>query len=86
MEVTISGKDKKLLMKIVALAKRLGLHIDKSFEKEKEQTQNKPNGEELDQLMQEAAARGDLFKSISDPVAWQKEQRKDKILDGREDQ
>ena len=86
MEITISGKDKKLLMKIEALAKRLGLQIDKSFEKEKEQTQNKPNGEELYQLMQEAAARGDLFKSISDPVAWQKEQRKDKVLDGREEQ
>ena len=83
MEITISGKDRKLLEQVETLAKRLGLEINKPLKKEK--TKKKPNGEELYKLMKEAASRGDLFKSIPDPVAWQKEQRKDRVLYGREE-
>ena len=83
MEITISGKDKNLLKQVEAFAKRLGLNINKPLEKEA--AEKKPNGEELYKLMKEAASRGDLFKSIPDPVAWQREQRKDRVLYGREE-
>jgi hypothetical protein len=83
MEITISGKDKKLLQQVEALAQHLGLKIYKPLKKEKRQ--KKANGEELHKLMKEAASRGDLFKSIPEPVEWQREQRKDRILYGREE-
>ncbi|MFN2262051.1 MAG: hypothetical protein ABR595_08320 [Psychroflexus sp.] len=73
MEITISGKDRKLLEQLETLAKRLGLKINKPLKKEK--MQEKTNAENLHKLMKEAASRGDLFKSIPDPVAWQREQR-----------
>lgn len=81
MEITISGKDKKLLLQVEALAKRLGLKIKKTLEKEKKT--KKPNGEELYQLMQEMANSGGI-SSIKDPQKWQREIRKDKKLHGRE--
>lgn len=82
MQITISGKDKTLLKQVENLAKQLGLEINKP----KEKTVKKNNGAELAKLMQEAAKKGDLFKSIPDPVAWQREQRKDRVLYGREEQ
>lgn len=83
MQITISGKDKKLLQQVEDYAKRLGLTIHNRLKKEK--TTKETNAAELYQLMEEAASRGDLFKSIPDPVAWQKEQRKDKLLPNREE-
>jgi len=84
MQITISGKDKKSIQKIEAYAKHLGLDVDKPLKQETKQ--EKLKREELYKLMKEAAAKGDLFKSIPDPVEWQREQRKDKVLYGREEQ
>lgn len=81
MEITISGKDKKLLQQVEALAKRLGLQIKSSIEKDKVEKENK--SEKLYQLMQDMAASGGI-KSIQDPVSWQQEVREDKKLYGRE--
>ena len=81
MEITLSGKEGSI-REIKAHARRLGLKIYEN--KEDEDALEESNSEELYQLMEEAASKGDLFKSISDPVAWQREQRKDRKLYGRD--
>lgn len=81
MEITISGKDKKSIQKVEALAKRLGLQVQNPLSKEKEETKN--NSEELYKLMEEMATSGGIT-SIKDPVKWQREVRKDKKLYGRD--
>ncbi|MBF0220343.1 MAG: hypothetical protein HQL49_12570 [Gammaproteobacteria bacterium] len=43
-----------------------------------------PNGAKIAKLMAEIAARGTAFQDIDDPVAWQREIRKDRPLPGRE--
>lgn len=83
MEITVSGKDKKLLKQVEALARRLGLQIKSSIEKEKMETEKEKKSKKLYQLMQDMAAAGGI-KSITDPVAWQKEVREDRNLYGRE--
>lgn len=83
MQITISGKDKKLLKQVEALAKRLGLDIEKPLNQKTKQ--EKLRREELFKLMKEASAKGDLFQSIPDPVEWQREQRRDRVLYGREE-
>lgn len=80
MEITISGKDKNLLKQVEDLAKKLGLRISKQ-EKAKA-IDYKERSEEIYQLMEEMAAVN-AFSSIKDPVAWQREQRKDRPLPGR---
>lgn len=42
-----------------------------------------PNGTKLARLMAEASKKN-LFSDIKDPVAWQREIRKDRLLPGRE--
>lgn len=81
MEITISGKDKKSIQKVEALAKRLGLQVQTPPSKEKEETKN--NSEELYKLMEEMATSGGIT-SIKNPVKWQREVRKDKKLYGRD--
>lgn len=82
MEITISGKDRKSLKLVEELAKKLGLSI--SPPKKSAKPLNKNNGEELYKLMKEKAKAGGI-KSIKNPVKWQREQRKDKPLYGREE-
>lgn len=83
MEIIISGEDKKLLKQVETLAKKLGLQINKSH-KDKSLKEEKNKSKKLYQLMEEAAVDGGLFSSIDDPVAWQNEIRKDRLLPGRE--
>lgn len=88
MQITISGDDKKLLKHIEALAKHLGLNVEKAFDKKtvkQKEKKSKRNNQELLKLLKEAGSNSDLFQSIEDPVAWQIDQRKDKILKGREE-
>lgn len=80
MEITISGKDKKLMEQVKNLAKKLGLRVTTTKIDTKITPKN--NGEELYKLMREKAASGGI-KSIKDPVAWQREQRKERPLYGR---
>lgn len=82
MEITISGNDRKRLQQVIDLAKKLGLQIYSSTTTKKKE--HKKNGEELYKLMTEKAKSGGI-KSIKDPLAWQKEQRKDKPLYGRKE-
>ena len=78
MEIIISGKDKKLLQEVEALAKRLGLQVKRPLVKAKSNKSNK-----FYQLMEKAAEDGGLFQSIEDPVEWQRKQRKDRTLPKR---
>ena len=82
MEITISGNDRKRLQQVKDLAEKLGLSISSSKAGIKNSSKN--NGEKLYKLMKEKAAAGGI-KSIEDPVTWQKEQRKDKPLYGRDE-
>jgi|AntDeeMinimDraft_5_1070356.scaffolds.fasta_scaffold00088_19 hypothetical protein len=87
MELTIKGNDEKRLNLIEKLAEELGLAIEK---KQTEQRTDKrgesqeERSEKLYELMGEMAASGGI-KSIKDPIAWQREIRKDKPLYGREE-
>lgn len=86
MEITISGKDKKLLKLIEKLARELGLSITKSkLDNKSDQTavSDEERSEKLYQLMKEMAESGGI-ESIKDPIAWQREVREDKKLYGRE--
>ncbi|MCF6237152.1 MAG: DUF2281 domain-containing protein [Gammaproteobacteria bacterium] len=51
---------------------------------EKQQDNEEPNGAKLARLMERVAKRGTAFSSIKDPVAWQRNVRKDRPLPGRE--
>ncbi|NEN22781.1 hypothetical protein G3O08_04610 [Cryomorpha ignava] len=83
MEITISGKDKNLLRQVEKLAKKLGLNISKT-EEEVNREEQKVRSEKLYLLMVEMATSG-AFSTIKDPISWQREQRKDKPLPGREE-
>jgi len=82
MEIVISGTDKKRMKLIEEMAKELGLSITRKSNNYKEIAEEK-RSEELYQLMEEMANQN-LFNSIKDPIAWQREQRKDRTLPGRE--
>lgn len=77
MEIIISGKDKEHLQQVEDLAKSLGLKISK-----KHVLQEKKKKKALDAL--EKLAKIKAFKDIDDPVAWQKEQRKDRNIGSNE--
>lgn len=84
MELTISGQDKKRLKLIEKLAEELGLCIEKPQKSQKTKSdKEEERSEKLYQLMEEMAESGGI-QSIKDPVAWQREIRKDKKLYGRE--
>lgn len=82
MEIIISGKDEKRIKLVEELAKELGLSIKKSIPNRKELIDAKRT-KEFYRLMEEMAESG-AFQNIKDPVKWQKEQRKDRSLPGRQ--
>ena len=58
--------------------------LKKKISQKKESYQSEePNGTKLAKLMAEASKKN-LFSDIKDPVAWQREIRKDRPLPGRE--
>lgn len=73
MEITISGEDKERLKQVEELAKDLGLKISK-----KQARQDKRKKKALEALKN--LAKSGAFKDIDDPVAWQREQRKDRNI------
>lgn len=75
MEIIISGKDKKLLQEVEALAKQLGLQVKQPIMEAKVSQANN-----LYELMEEAAEDGGLFQSIENPSQWQRKQREDSAL------
>ena len=82
MEITISGQDKKRLKLIEKLAEELGLDISSQVIKEKD-TLDKKRQKKAIEAMEKLAEIG-AFKDIIDPVAWQREQRKDRDI-GRDE-
>lgn len=78
MEITISGQDKKRLKLIEKLAEELGLDISSKVIKEKD-TLDKKRQKKAIEAMEKLAEIG-AFKDIVDPVAWQREQRKDRDI------
>ncbi len=72
-----------MLNLVEQLARALGLSISKTTSNAKTKAEEENTSEELYQLMKEMADSG-AFHSIKGPVAWQREQRKDRILPGRE--
>ncbi|MGX1023104.1 hypothetical protein [Psychroflexus sp. MBR-150] len=73
MQITISGKDKKRLQQVEDLAKSLGLTISKK------QLLKEKKKEAAIEALKELRKMG-TFKDIKDPIAWQKEQRKDRNI------
>jgi hypothetical protein len=64
---------------IIALAKRLNLRILKNSDDELLERSQRAL-----KIMSQIAERGTISELIPDPVAWQKEIRKDKLLFNRE--
>ena len=64
---------------IIALAKRLNLRILKNSDDELLEKSQRAL-----KIMSQIAERGTISELIPDPVAWQKEIRKDKLLFNRE--
>lgn len=87
MEITVSGKNKKLIKLVEKLAKELGLSTKRTSLDDNIQEDSEISEEERSQglyeLMEEMAQSG-AFQSIKDPGAWQREIREDKPLYGRE--
>ena len=77
MEITISGEDKDALKKIEDLAEELGLKVSKI-----NVLQNKKQKKAFEAL--EKLVKLGTFSDIDDPVAWQREQRKDRNI-GRDE-
>ncbi|MCB1144739.1 MAG: hypothetical protein KDK54_20990 [Leptospiraceae bacterium] len=78
--ITIEVKNPEDAEIIISLAKRLDCKVlsDNKIDKKK-----KMKKEELQKIFKSIAERGTLAKAIPDPVAWQKEIRKDRPLPGR---
>ncbi len=81
MEITIKGENGKLLKEVENLARKLGLKIVRNSEMDK--SQGSSTSKKLYDLMTEKAKSGGI-ESIKDPSAWQREQRIDKKLYGRD--
>ncbi|WP_373055843.1 hypothetical protein [Zunongwangia sp. H14] len=77
MQITISGEDKERLKQVEALAKQLGLKVSK-----KQVLQDIKKKKAMEAL--QGLAKMGAFKDIDDPVAWQREQRKDRNI-GRDE-
>ena len=86
MKLTLETKNPKLLALLEQLAHQLGVKVSyggteaKMVPKEKSE---KEKSKKLIQLMDNMLSKGGI-KSISDPVKWQREIRKDRSLPGRD--
>lgn len=81
MEITISGTNRKHLKQVEELAERLGLYIQKGTQIENTDCESK--SEKAYEALEELA-KMESFKEIDDPVAWQREIRKDRNI-GRDE-
>ncbi len=85
MEITISGQNPKHLKLIENLAKELGLNVsepEKTIRNGKQTGKSLENSQKLFELMEEMA-ESSAFSSIKDPAEWQRKQRKDRSISGR---
>lgn len=78
--ITLEIQDPEIAEMIVGLARKLNVKIVKGLDEK-----NLEKSKEALKIMRRIAQRGTLAKAIPDPVAWQREIRKDKLLLGREE-
>jgi len=76
MELTISIKDKKIYASLLQFLKSLGIKVDA---KKNGKRQNLSTGEKMANALDKLARSGGI-KSISNPLSWQKESRKDRDI------
>lgn len=77
--ITLEIQDPEILEMLIGLANKLNLRIiERTNDDSLERSRAALN------IMRNIAAQGSLKKVIPDPVAWQKEIRKDRLLPGRE--
>lgn len=77
--ITLEIQDPEVAEMILGLARKLNIKIVKGLNEK-----NLERSKEALKIMRSIARRGTLAKAIPDPVAWQKEIRKDRPLPGRD--
>jgi len=75
--LTLYSNNEENLRLIQELAEKIGIQSEEPFEKAY-------NGKRMAQALEELAQNVDISQTIPDPVAWQREQRKDRKLPGRD--
>ena len=78
----LESEDEESLRLIEALARKMGVCIEASEGKNGRTTSEQ--SKEMKALLDEMAERGTLLETIPDPVAWQREIRKDRKLPFRD--
>jgi hypothetical protein len=76
MELTISIKDKKVYASLLQFLKSIGIKVEA---KKKTNHSHLTTGEKMAQALEKLAKSGGI-KSISNPLSWQKESRKDRDI------
>lgn len=80
--LTFQLNNKSDIQLVITLIERLGGTID--FADKMENFEEEVNNTELFGVLDKIAEKGELSKSIKDPVEWQREIRKDRILPFRD--
>lgn len=75
--LTLHSNNEENLRLIRELAEKLGMQSEEPSKKAYQ-------GEKMAQALEALAQNVDISQTIPDPVAWQKEQRKDRKLPGRD--
>jgi len=76
--LTFQLNNKSDIQLVITLIERLGGTID--FADKMENIEEDVDNTELFGVLDKIAEKGELYKSIKDPVEWQREIRKDRIL------
>jgi len=76
--LTFQLNNKSDIQLVITLIERLGGTID--FADKMENFEEEVDNTELFGILDKIAEKGELSKSIKDPVEWQREIRKDRIL------
>ncbi len=76
--LTFQLNNKSDIQLVITLIERLGGTID--FADKMENFEEEVDNTELFGILNKIAEKGELSKSIKDPVEWQREIRKDRIL------
>jgi len=80
--LTITSDDEEALGQVKELAESLNIPVEETDEDTMEK--NQPDGARVAELFEQLAKSGNVAKLIPDPVAWQREQRKDRKLPFRD--
>lgn len=80
--LTFQLSNKSDIQLVITLIERLGGTID--FADKMENFEEEVDNTELFGILDKIAEKGELSKSIKDPVEWQREIRKDRILPFRD--